>query len=125
MTRESPREKALRSVRVGDIFYALTRQDKAPLICLTTEVTETTICGRTVTQGYDFTFDRRTGEGSGFAGATRATILSVEKVPAEIHEALLSLDRKRLNWDGPLSVAQKRALVFIADFYPAHPLDAA
>jgi hypothetical protein len=121
----TPREAALHGVRVGDIFYALSRRDKAPLICLTTAVTETTICGRTVTQGYDFTFDRRTGEGSGLAGATRATILSAEKLPPEMHEALLSLDRKRLNWDGPLSAAQKRALVFIADFYPAHPLPAA
>jgi hypothetical protein len=115
------REAALHKIKTGDIFRADGNQS-GPLICLTTSVTETTIHARTVTHGLEFTFDRRTGVGTEPKYSIDGTITSVAPVPPDIYDALISLDFKRDNWDGPLSKEQKRALLFIADFYPENPI---
>ncbi len=117
----TPRERALRNIKVGDIFHA-DGSHGGPLICLATSITETTINARTVTQGYEFKFDRRTGIGGGPEHSAKGFIDSVAPLPPDIREALLSLDLKRKNWDGPLTPDQKRALIFTSHYYPANPL---
>ncbi len=116
------RERVLWSIKVGDIFRA-TGDHGGPLICLTTAITETAIHARTVTHQLEFTFDRRTGVGQEDEFSIKGTIDSVAPLPPEIHETLLGLDHKnRTPVEGPLTENQKKALLFIAKFYPAHPI---
>lgn len=122
MSELTAREAALRGIKMGDIFRADGDQS-GPLICLATLITESTIHARTVTHGLEFIFDRRTGIGKEPKYSIGGTITSVAPVPPDIYDALISLDFKRKNWDGPLSAEQKRALLFIANFYPKNPID--
>jgi len=121
MSQSTARESALHQIKTGDIFHAA--GDRASLICLATSITEATIHARTVTHGLEFKFDRRTGVGRELKYSMSGTIDSVAPVPPAIHDALLSLDFKRDNWDGPLSEEQKRALLFVSYFYPENPID--
>ena len=121
MPELTKREMALRKIKSGDIFHA-DGDHGGPLICLATSITETTINARTVTHGLEFKFDRRTGVGKEPEYSIGGTIDSVASVPADIYEALISLDLKRTNWDGPFSAEQKRALIFTSRFYPENPI---
>jgi hypothetical protein len=114
------RQNAVRTLAVGHIFHG-EGSNGASLICLVTAVTEATIHARTMTTQYDLEFDRQTGVCE-FGNGT-GTIDSIAALPADIREALLGLDRRyRSGGEGRLSDAEKRALIFVASFYPANPV---
>ena len=114
------RQNAVRTLAVGDIFHG-EGTNGASLICVVTAVTEETVHARTMTTQYDLEFDRLTGVCEW--GNSTATIDSVAPLPADIREALLGLDQRyRSGGEGQLSDAEKRALIFLASFYPANPV---
>jgi hypothetical protein len=134
------RETALRMIGMGDIFHD---EDAAgpTRICLTLSVTDATILARAVTTQEVIEFDRRTGVAIHHSHSTlyRYVIDSVAPLPSDIHEIILSLDRKyregecrraeEPNWQPPSSESaltreQIRGLLFVADFYQANPLSA-
>lgn len=116
------RERALGNVKVGDIFHA-EGDHGGSLICLATSITDTTIHARTITHQLEFKFDRRTGLGEEPEYRIKGTIDSVAQLPPDVRATILDLDRKhRSQAEGRLTTEEKRALVFVADFYPAHPI---
>jgi hypothetical protein len=119
------REKALRQITAGDIFHA-SAPNGASLICLAEKIAETTIRARTVTNHFSFDFDRTSGVAEWeYEGcpAVSCTIDSVAKLPPEVHALMLEFDRKYGSKEDPrLTIDQKRALLFVWGFYPAHPL---
>jgi|SRR5215813_12065725 len=123
MEQMTDRETALRKLAVGDIFHGEC-SNAASLICLVTSVTETTIHARRVTTQEDLVFDRQVGivlcdDGTHGDGS----IDSVAPLPPEMHDVFLGMDLRYGRGDDPkLTEAEKRALYFIADFYPANPV---
>jgi hypothetical protein len=131
----SDREAALRRVAVGDMFHAsLGRKDGPSYPCLALQVREDAIFARSVTTQSVHWFDRTTGAE---IDDDRVVIDSVEPLPADIHEIMLSIDRlfreaehrraEEPDWVPAenhfhQSKDQIRALLFIGDFYAAHPL---
>ena len=114
------RPNALRRLTVGDIVHG-EGSNGASLLCLVTAITEATVQARTMTSQYDLEFDRRTGICEWGRGT--GVIDSIAPLPADIREALLGLDlRYRSGGDAKLSDAEKHALIFVASFYPAHPI---
>lgn len=129
------REAALKRIAVGDIFHASIYPDGGPsYICLALQVHEDRIFARRITIQSVHWFDRATGAEIDDA---RVVIDSVAPLPDDIHGIMLALDRKyRENeyrwaedpdWEPPeessrLTPDQRRAFLFIADFYPARPL---
>jgi hypothetical protein len=132
------RHAALGALEAGHLFYAVDAVGPVR-ICLVMSVSEKTILGRSVTTQEIIEFDRRTGraahkhDGSDYD----YVISSVAPLPGDIHEIMLSLDRngrafeERLaedpDYESPpdksiLNADQRRGLLFIADFYRAHPL---
>ena len=114
------RPNALNRLTVGDIFHG-EGSNGASLICLVTAITEASIQARTMTSQYDLEFDRQTGicEWGGETGV----INSIAPLPADARETLLGLDRRyRSGDDSKLTDAEKHALIFVASFYPAHPI---
>jgi hypothetical protein len=119
------RTNALSKLAVGDIFHAQC-PNGASLICLVESVTDTTIQARTVTHQIRLEFDRGTGIESGRKGETPCAVDSITPLPYDLHNVILGMDRKmRLEPDlakHRLNDEEKRALVFIASFYPSNPL---
>ncbi|HLG45930.1 MAG TPA: hypothetical protein VKY24_06790 [Reyranella sp.] len=129
------REAALQKITVGDIFHASLRPDSGPsYICLTLQVHDDRIFARRTTIQSVHWFDRKTGVE---IGDDRVVIDSVEPLPEDIRKIILGLDQKYRedeyrwaedpDWEPPegssrLTLDQRRALLFIADFYPAHRL---
>lgn len=129
------REAALRTIAVGDIFHARIRPDDGPsYICLALQVHEDRIFARRMTVQSVHWFDRATGVE---IDDDRVVIDSVAPLPDDIRKIMLGLDQKYRedeyrwaedpDWEPPegssrLTPDQRRALLFIADFYPAHPL---
>jgi hypothetical protein len=118
------RDSALTTLAIGDIFHAESANHPS-MICLVTSVTDTSISARTITTQLSFEFDRRTGEANWtFQGREQAParIHSTARLPDEIHDALVGLDRRyhgsRNVEDGKLTSAEKRALLFVAQIYP-------
>lgn len=115
------RERALDSIVPGDIFHGES-SNGASLICLALEVGETTIEARRVTTQDHISFNRKTG----ITASGNNWIDSAAPLPPEIHQIMLGLDAKsryaRGLEDMRLSIDEKRALVFVASFYPANPL---
>ncbi|HEY2876122.1 MAG TPA: hypothetical protein VGJ56_29670 [Reyranella sp.] len=111
------------------------RPDSGPsYICLTLQVHEDRIFARRTTIQSVHWFDRKAGVE---IDDNRVVIDSVEPLPEDIREIILGLDQKYReiefrqaedpDWEPPegssrLTPEQRRALLFIADFYPAHPL---
>ncbi len=118
----SDRRSALVKIVPGDIFHA-EYPNGASCICLTTTVTAKVIRARRVTTQDDLEFHRDTGVEHG-SSEVFSMIDSIEPLPADIREIILALDRKyRSSSDTyALTEDEKRALKFIARFYPAHPL---
>ena len=105
----------------GDILHAECPSG-ASLICLVEAITNGKIEARRVTTQDHVTFDLSTGLSLPNDGETRCTIDSIAPLPVDIHNVMLGLDRKmRLRFD-KLDQAEKDALLFVADFYPANPL---
>jgi hypothetical protein len=129
------REAALQKITVGDIFHASLRPDSGPsYICLTLQVHDDRIFARRTTIQSVHWFDRETGVE---IGDDRVVIDSVEPLPEDIRKIILGLDQKYRedeyrwaedpDWEPPegssrLTLDERRALLFIADFYPAHRL---
>jgi hypothetical protein len=129
------REAALKEITVGDIFHASFGRDGGPSYpCLTLQVREDAIFARRVTTQSVHWFDRATGEDT---DDCRLVIDSVEPLPDDIHEIMLSIDRlfreaehrraAEPDWVPAenhfhQSKDQIRALLFIGKFYAAHPL---
>lgn len=119
------RASAISKLVVGDIFHAQCPSG-ASLICLVESVTDATIGARTVTHQLKVEFDRRTGVENGGHGETSCNIDSITPLPPDIHNVMLGMDRKmRLEPDiakHKLNDEEKRALIFIASYYPSNPL---
>jgi len=129
------REAALKRIAVGDIFHASIHPYSGPsYICLALQVHEDRIFARRMTIQSVHWFDRATGAE---IDDDRVVIDSVAPLPDDIHEIMLALDQKyRENeyrwaedpdWEpaegsSRLTPDERRAILFIADFYPAHPL---
>jgi hypothetical protein len=135
MEREMPdRQTALARISVGEIFHA-SAANGASLICLVMSVTETVIQARNVATQIIYEFDRRTGVADWYVYSEHyiCTIDSVAPLPADIHESMLSLDRKGRAGEYreiedpegpsnyPLTAEEKRGLIFVSYFYPAFP----
>lgn len=104
----------------GDIFHA-TCPNAASLICLVEAIAGERIDARRVTTQDHVTFDLNTGHTLDDP-EVRCTIDSIAPLPVDIHNVMLGLDRKmRLRFD-KLNRAEKDALLFVGDFYPANPL---
>jgi len=129
------RQRALKRISVGDIFHAHAPGGPS-LICLTMSVTETMIQARNVATQIIYDFDRQTGVADWyvFSEHTTCTIDSVAPLPADIHEIMLSIDRKGRESeyreaedpDRPgeyaLTDEERRGLLFVSYFYPAFPV---
>jgi hypothetical protein len=113
----------LSHIKVGDIIHGGYR-DTGSAICLVTSLTEDAIFARTVTTQWDLVFDRRTG--TAVLGASVCRLDSIAPLPIDIYDALLDIDRKYRLLNAPegsrLLDHEKRALIFVADSYPANPL---
>jgi hypothetical protein len=122
------REAALKSIAVGDIFHA-TSPNGASLICLALAVTDTAIASQTVTSMYELEFDRKTGttEQDFHGEHVVCTVDSVAPLPDDFKETLIAMYRTHLRKDkdddAGLKDPERRALVFAAQYFPAHPLD--
>jgi len=93
----------------------------AILICLVEAVGPDRIETRRVTTQDHVTFAVETGEE---VGNPESRLDSVEPLSVDMHNVLLGLDRKMRLGTLPLSEAEKEALLFVADFYSAHPVEA-
>jgi len=110
---------------VGDIFHA-SCPSKASFICLVEEVTNERIASRRITTQEHVDFELATGLTLPRSDEVRCRIDSIAPVPVAIHNVLLGLERKMRLCRGEkvrLSEEEKEALKFVADFYPANPVD--
>jgi hypothetical protein len=121
------REAAVGSITVGDVFHA-TSPNGASLICLALEVTDTAIISQILTSMYELKFDRKTGAAErDFHGEHVAcTIDSVAPLPGDFKETLIAMyrahSRKDKDDEPGLKDPEHRALVFAAQYFPAHPI---
>ena len=118
------RATALSRLEIGDIICA--RSPKAPLIiCLVTGITVESIVTRRITDGESYVFERGTGLEK--TDTVTVEIVSVEPLPADIHDILLRIDRRnRLQADRThfrLDEHEKRAFLMINEHYYGHQLD--
>jgi hypothetical protein len=128
------RKEALRRIAVGDIFHA-SALNGASFICVALQVKENAIFARRVTTQSVHEFNRTTGvEGP---DENPLTIDSVAPLPLDIRDIMLGLDQKYHagehrraedpDWKMPaedvaLSMEERSGLLFIGDFYRAHPI---
>lgn len=123
MTR---REDALRKIAVGD-FFRTTSPNQASLPCLALEVTTDSIRARSIASRFDLKFDRTSGIAafSEYERNVDCIIDSLAPLPPDVHRVMLGLDRKYASpseESEKLTEDEKRALVFVARFYPQNPL---
>lgn len=127
------RGAALKKIAIGDIFHA-GGTNGASFICLALQVRESAVFARRVTTQSVHWFDRTTGFDQ---DNPKIVIDSVAPLPDDIREIMLGIDRlfreaeyrraEEPDWKSPedhfrQSKDQIRALLFVAEFYPAHPL---
>jgi hypothetical protein len=119
------RDSLLGNLIAGDIFHAEC-PNGASMICVVVSVTETAIHARRTTTQEDLEFDRRTGVMTRGDGRPRCAINSVARLPVDIHEVFLGMDRKfRLEHDPErikLSKAEQAAILFASSHYASNPL---
>src|SRR5579862_7131153 len=126
------RRTDLLNLSAGDIFHAV-GTNGASLICLVLSVDQNKIVARRVTTQESFVFDRATGMETVAPELSPAVIDSVAPLPHEIHNTFLDLDRRygvesakgtheQNEQAFKLTTAEKKALLFVYDHYPAHPL---
>ncbi|HEX9325083.1 MAG TPA: hypothetical protein VF915_01125 [Reyranella sp.] len=115
------REAKLSRLVPGDIFHAECPSG-ASLICLVEAIANGKIEARRVTTQDHVSFELSTGLSLPDDGEARCAIDSIAPLPVDTHNVMLGLDRKmRLRFEKP-NRAEKDALLFVADFYPANPL---
>ncbi|MDA3877126.1 MAG: hypothetical protein PF483_08555 [Halothiobacillus sp.] len=117
----------LRELNPGDIVHAKPPWG-ASLICVITSIDNISIHTRVVTTQFEYSF----GLSNGLSLPPESEdwgIDSIARLPEEIHNVMLGLDKKfqtlRLESFGGESVLteeERRALLFVADYYPRHPL---
>jgi len=110
---------------VGDIFHA-TCPNRASFICLVEAIANDRIVARRITTQECVDFELDTGLTLPASDDVRCAIDSVAPLPVAIHNDLLGLERKMRLCRGEkmrLNEEEKRALKFVADFYPANPID--
>ena len=118
-------KSVLSRLTVGDIFHA-SCPNKASYICLVKAMAEDRIVSWRITTQEDVEFELATGFTLPFSEKPRCRIDSIAPLPATIHNIMLGLERKmRLcrGEKGQLSEEEKDALRFVADFYPANPIE--
>lgn len=118
-------KSVLSRLDVGDLFHA-SCPSKASYICLVKAMAEDRIISRRITTQEDVDFELTTGFTLPVSEETRCRIDSIAPLPAAIHNVMLGLERKmRLRGadNKRLSDEEKDALKFVADFYPANPID--
>jgi hypothetical protein len=128
------RDEALRSISAGDLIRA-SAGSGASFVCLALQIKERTIFARRITTQSVHEFDRATGVED--LDGVPVTINSVAKLPADVREILLGLDRKYREaeyryaedpeWNLPedearLTKEEIYGLLFVGDFYRAHPI---
>jgi hypothetical protein len=86
----SDRATALRKLAVRDIFHARS-PNGASMVCLVTAVDEGTIHARRIHTQDDLQFDRFTGIK---LGSVPSRIDCVARLPTDIHELFVEMDRK-------------------------------
>jgi hypothetical protein len=109
----------------GDIFHA-SCPSKASFICLVEEVTNERIASRRITTQEHVDFELATGLTLPASDEVRCRIDSIAPLPVATHNVLLGLERKMRLCRGDearLRVEEKDALKFVADFYPANPIE--
>ncbi|MBE0580999.1 hypothetical protein [Devosia sp.] len=118
------RDQALSAVRVGDVIFGLGAGGQEKLL-LVYEVDQSGFLARHVTTQMSFRFGRD-GKTSVNADGGFVTIVSTARLPQEMYEVALGLDRK---WaarpeypDTVLSKAEIELLLKHAAFFGAHPL---
>jgi hypothetical protein len=111
---------ALRTLSIGDIFHA-TAGNSASLLCVVTSVAETTISARRITSQSDLKFDREAGVCD--RGADYGVIDSIATLPDWAEQALRGLDQRwGAGGDTKLTEPERRALLFVGQFYAANPV---
>jgi hypothetical protein len=120
------RENLLRNIVPGDIFHGHW-PNGASLICLVTRVEGSVIEARTVTSQYELMFDRDTGQELHGDQKGLGIIDSVAPLPLDVHNIFLGLDRRmRLERNSErmkLSEAEKKAILFVDEYYSSNPLE--
>lgn len=102
----------------GDIIHG--RHSAGPsLTCLVEAVEQDRIETRRVTTQAHVTFDVETGVEIDFP---ECRLDSIEPLPIDMHNVLLGLDRKMRVGRLPIDQAERDVLLFLADFFRAHPL---
>lgn len=115
---EAPRsrQELLRNLVAGDLFHAW------PAICIVTDVSQSKIEARRLLVLQNLSFDRETG----IERENGGVIDSVAPLPLDTQNVLIALDRRhrlaRSMADAKLTDEEKKALLFIADFYPTNAL---
>jgi hypothetical protein len=110
---------------MGDIFHA-TCPNGASFICLVETIASDRIVSRRITTQECVDFELTTGLTLPSNDEVRCAIDSITPVPVAIHNVLLGLERKMRLCRGEkvrLNEEEKEALKFVADFYPANPVD--
>lgn len=118
-------KSVLSRLTVGDIFHA-TCPSEASLICLVEAVTEHKIVSRRITTQEHVDFELTTGLTLPATDEVRCRINSIAPLPVSIHNVMLGLERKMRLCRGErvrLNDEEKDALKFVADFYPANPVE--
>lgn len=120
-------KSVLSQLDIGDIFHA-SCPSPASYICLVKAIAEDRIISRRITTQEDVDFDLTTGFTLPFSEKPRCRIDSITPLPPAIHNIMLGLERKMRLCSSDkkrLSDEEKDALKFVADFYPANPVDEA
>ena len=118
-------ESILSRLAVGDIFHA-TCPSQASFICLVEAVADDRIVSRKITTQEHVDFELTTGLTLPASDEVRCRIDFIAPLPVQIHNVMLGLERKMRLCRGEkvrLDEAEKDALRFVADFYPANAID--
>lgn len=115
----------LEKLKIGDILHA-NSPTGGSLICLISKISHTHIYARTVTTQFEIKFNIQTGSGVRVDDNVVCTIDSVAPLPVDIHNIMLGFDRKfrlaRENVQLQMNDEEKKALLFVADFYRENQL---
>ena len=118
-------KSVLSRLSVGDIFHAAC-PNGASFICLVETIANDRIVSRRITTQESVDFELTTGLTLPASEEARCAIDSIAPVPVAVHNVLLGLERKMRLCRGEkvrLNEEEKEALKFVADFYPANPVD--
>ena len=120
----SARAQALRSVKVGDLVFGLGPGGQKMLL-LVYDADDTSFLARNVTTQLAFKFGRD-GNAPGLVNRETCLIISTAKLPPDMHDVAVGLDRKcgsKIEYPGTvLSQAEIQLLLTDSEFFMARPL---